>query len=139
MKNRAEKRASGQAEAYLDSLIDLYVKYKSDNASIENGKVILTAAYRIQLEAMWKNYCNKNNYSTKRVIFLREEAFSKRCLNNLNQHKQMAWFARVREICLEKYGFNPNFNEVFSTYTQYSDPEEGAIHCVKNIPLDAHI
>lgn len=138
MNNRAINRALDQTEAYLTSLVDLYVKYKATNANIVNGSVVLNAEYRMYLDALWKIYCGKNNRSSKRVIFLREEAFAERCINNLNNHKQMLWFARVREICLDKYGFEPNFNEVFSTYNQYSDPEDGAIHCVKNIPLDAH-
>ncbi len=139
--NRAKKRSNQVAETYLDSLITLYVEYKNKYSSCSDGRAVVEKKvndYRLNLELTWKSFCAKNNQSPKRVMNFRPEAFREWIENSLRDHNRLAWFSAVRELCIERYGFEPPHHLIFESFNinrslAASDPNDGALYCMNFI------
>lgn len=134
--NRAQKRANKVAESYLDSLITLLVNYKNEHSTTADGHATVEKdvhQFRLQLETQWKDYCERNNKSKNKVSFFRPEEFRERYENVMINHNRLAWFAAVRDLCIERYGFEPPYHLILESFKTYSDPNDGAIHCMSYI------
>jgi hypothetical protein len=134
--NRAQKRANEVAESYLDSLITLLVNYKNEHSTTADGHATVERnvhQYRLILEMQWKAFCDRNNNIRNRVSTFRLEAFRERYENAMTNHNRLAWFSAVRDLCIERYGFEPPYHLILESFKMYSDPNDGAIHCFNYI------
>lgn len=124
-KQRREMRETKVADAYLNELLNLFIKFKNEHYVEEEGVLIFddeVTARKNELKAQWIFYCDIKTGKSVRLTYNRK-AFHVCAENHILQHRKLAYLNQVMRLINKKYSAE------MLEYDQILDCFEKGINC----------